>query len=67
MGTKAQLIDAIQQINRSAPREFLDLFDLDALRHYYEHLQRTVEPRGGHSTWTRLGDTPAIVTRQPAA
>ena len=66
MLTKGQIIDAIQQINQSAQREFLDVFDTDALQLYFDHLQRTQEPRGGESCWVRQGETPAVVTRQPA-
>lgn len=65
MLTKAQLIEAIHQINHSARAEWLSLFEAGALRRYFEHLQWQLEPRGRDSVWVREGDTPAILTRQP--
>ena len=64
---KTQVIQGIQQINRSAKKDWLISFDLSALNRYLDHLQRTLEPRGGHSVWVRTPETPAIVTRDPAA
>jgi hypothetical protein len=64
---KVRIIELISEINRSARRDWLAAFDHDSLRLYLEHLQRTIEPRGGHSTWVRPGDTPAVVTRRPLA
>ena len=66
MLNKNQIIDHIQEINRSARREWLDVFDERALEHYLDHLQRTLEPRGGSSRWQRIGDTRAVVTRRPS-
>ena len=66
MLSKEHVIQAIQQINRSARQEWLALFDVSALRRYLDHLQRTLEPRGGHSIWVRPNETHAIVTREPA-
>ena len=65
MLSKAQIIDAIQQRNRSARREWLDMFATSALRRYLDHLQLTLEPRGRNSRWIRAAETPAIVTRRP--
>ena len=65
MLSKEQIILAIQQINRSARQEWLSLFDVSALRRYLDHLQRTLEPRGGHSIWIRTNETSAVVTREP--
>ena len=65
MLAKDQIIDGIQQINRSANRDWLIEFDERALRRYLDHLQRAVEPRGGHSVWVRPNETPAIITRRP--
>lgn len=65
MLSKAQIIDAIQQVNRQVGAEWLFHFEQDALRQYLDHLQITMEPRGAASRWTRPGDTTAIVTRQP--
>ena len=66
MLSKEHIIQAIQQINRSARQEWLALFDVSALRRYLDHLQRTLEPRGGHSIWIRPNETSAVVTREPA-
>lgn len=66
MHSKERLIEDIQEHNRSAHREWLELFDVDALRRYLEHLRWTLEPRGRHSFWVRQGDSPAMMTRQPA-
>ena len=65
MLSKEQIIHGIQQINRSAQQDWLMYFDTSALRQYLDHLQRTIEPRGGHSVWVRRNDTSAIVTREP--
>ena len=46
---KAKIIDAIREINVSAARDWLDRFEAPALHHYLDHLQRTLEPRGGVS------------------
>ena len=62
---KTQIIERIQHLNRSARREWLDLFDVSALRRYFDHLQWSLEPRGQDSIWIREGETPAIMTRQP--
>ncbi|MHC5023421.1 MAG: hypothetical protein ACYTGG_05855 [Planctomycetota bacterium] len=67
MLSKLQLIAQIQNINQSATTDWLDHFDVSALKRYLDHLQKTLEPRGRHSTWIRQGDTPAVVTRRPAA
>ena len=65
MLNKTQTITAIQEINRSASRDWLDFFEVSALRHYLDHLQQTLQPRGGESVWVRPGETPAVVTRRP--
>jgi hypothetical protein len=67
MPSKAQLIDGILQLNPSASKDWLDLFDVAALRRYLDHLQHALEPRGGQSVWLRDAETPAVVTRRPAA
>ncbi len=64
MLTKAQIIEAIQQINRTARTDWLGVFDVTALKRYLDHLQLTLEPRGPRSAWIRPGDTKAIVTRE---
>ena len=65
MTNKAQIIDAIQQVNQSARRDWLNRFAAPALRRYLDHLQLTLEPRGRASIWVRPGDTHALITRQP--
>ncbi|MBC22428.1 MAG: hypothetical protein CMJ32_00725 [Phycisphaerae bacterium] len=64
MLSKSQLIEGIQQINISACRDWLAAFDRESLLAYFRHLQVTQEPRGRHSTWSRPGDMPAVVTRR---
>ncbi len=64
MVNKLTLIDHIQQINGSAPADWLALFDISALNRYLEHLQYSLEPRGRGSTWVRQAETPAIVTSE---
>ncbi len=64
MISKSQIIDAIQQLNRSARRDWLDTFALPALRRYLDHLEVTLEPRG--SVWVRPGETRAVITRTPS-
>jgi hypothetical protein len=66
MLTKNQVIDAICRLNPTAPIDWLSSFDLSALRRYYEHLLITLEPRGTRG-WVRMSDTPAVITRRPAA
>jgi hypothetical protein len=66
MLTKNQVIDAICRLNPTAPIDWLSGFDLSALRRYYEHLLITLEPRGTRG-WVRMSDTPAVITRRPAA
>ena len=61
MVNKLTLIDHIQQINHTATADWLSLFDISALKRYLEHLQHTLEPRGGKSVWVRQAETPAIV------
>lgn len=65
MLSKLQIIEAIQQINQSARREWLDLFDTSALRRYLDHLQWMLEPRSGQSIWIRDDQSSATITRQP--
>ena len=64
--TKSRIISAIQLLNRSARREWLEMFATPALRDYLDHLEVTLEPRGRASIWIRPGETPAVVTRSPS-
>ncbi len=66
MLTKPQLIHSIQEINNSAQGDWLAMFEVSALNRYLDHLQITLEPRGGASRWIRPNDAPVIVTRRPA-
>ncbi len=66
MISKAQIISAIQQINGSARKEWLDFFTSHTLLRYLDRLELTLEPRGRRSGWVRRGETPAIVTRTPS-
>ena len=65
MINKTRIISAILQLNRSATADWLNKFATPALRHYLDHLQMTIEPRGRASVWIRSGDTAAVVTRTP--
>ena len=65
MLTKTGLIELIHEINPTADLGWLDEFSPKDLERYLSHLQQTLEPRG--SSWTRLGDTTAVVCRKPAA
>lgn len=67
MLNKDQIIDNIRQINRSARKDWLMVFDTSALRRYLDHLQHTLEPRGGHSVWVRGEDGRPVVTRRPVS
>jgi len=66
MLSKPQIIDAISRLNPTAPIHWLAGFDHISLRRYYEHLLITLEPRGSRG-WIRTNETPAVVTRRPAA
>lgn len=52
--TRTRLIDEIQQINRSAHRDWLESFGDDALRHYLDRLHSTLEPRGARRAQSEL-------------
>lgn len=64
MISKDQIIEHIQQINRSARRDWLAVFDVSALQQYLDHLLITLEPRGRFSTWLRPSGRHAAVTRR---
>lgn len=61
--TRQQLMDQIMTLNPSATVGYLATFSDQALDRYFEHLQRTTEPRGGTSRWVRPNDSRAIVSR----
>jgi hypothetical protein len=62
---KPKVIEAIQLLNQSAKREWLDSFRTPALRRYLDRLELAQGPRGRESIWTRRHETPAVVTRNP--
>ena len=62
--SKAQMIDQIQQINRSAARDWLDLFTRSELGQYLAHLQLTLEPRGSDSRWIPMPDMAALAAER---
>lgn len=61
--SKQQLIEAIQEHNRSATQDFLFGFDEAALSNYLSHLVYRTRPRGTAARWIRPTETHAIVTR----
>ncbi len=63
--SKTQLIDQIISLNPTATSAFLDAFQESGLRNYLDHLLALQTPRGREATWTRRGDTPAIVVHDP--
>jgi hypothetical protein len=65
MTSRTKVIEAIQEINRSAARDWLESFDTGALRHYLDHLEITLEPRGRRSIWVRPPGPRPAVTRTP--
>ncbi|MHC4946645.1 MAG: hypothetical protein ACYTG1_00065 [Planctomycetota bacterium] len=60
--SKSKLIQHIRQMNPTARRDWLDRFDEQSLRRYLDHLQKTVEPRGGGSVWRRPRHAAAAAT-----
>ena len=57
--SKQQMIELIQQRNRTARPEFLMKFEEPALRDYLERLTVVLGRRGRGSVWVRQGRTPA--------
>jgi hypothetical protein len=66
VGSVDHLVEMIVAINAGADREWLAGFDAYDLHRYLQHLEVTQEPREHAKPWIRLGDTPAIVTRDAA-
>ena len=64
MLNKAKLIEHIQNINRSARRDWLDRFDDASLSRYLDDLQRTQEPRGGQNPRVRQAGPPTVFNRR---
>lgn len=64
--SKQQMIDLIQQRNRSASSEFLVKFDEEALQNYLSRLTTLQDHRGRATVWVRKGISPACITRKRA-
>lgn len=62
--SKQQLIERIQQVNRSADEGFLVHFNQEALEKYLQRLDLTRGRRGRPSVWVRTGESPAVATRE---
>ncbi|MEC9373947.1 MAG: hypothetical protein VYC34_08890 [Planctomycetota bacterium] len=63
---RERLVDEIRDLNPTASAEYLAGFDNRSLRLYLAHLHASAEPRGRGAVWQRPGDTPVIVTAEPA-
>jgi hypothetical protein len=61
--SKQQLIEAIQEHNRSVNDDFLKGFELGDLETYLQRLTRIANHRGRETGWVRSGAAPAVVTR----
>lgn len=61
---RTQLIERITAFNPTATPEFLCEFDDAALALYLEHLHAKLVETDTKKTWSRPGDTPAIVWRE---
>ncbi len=57
------LIDEIIEMNPTARRDWLELFGVEDLLGYLDHLHHAATPRGPDAVWQRRGDTPPIVMR----
>ena len=66
VGTVDHLVELIVSLNPGADRSWLTTFDAYDLHRYLQHLESVQEPRATALPWQRLGDTPAIVTRNAA-
>ncbi|MFO0874877.1 MAG: hypothetical protein U0575_13025 [Phycisphaerales bacterium] len=62
---RQQIIDRIREVNVTARVGWLGQFDEPQLRHYLDHLNHTLEPRGRASHWIRRGTTPALLVHTP--
>jgi len=61
--SKQQVIEQIQQRNRTAKSEFLATFDEVALQSYLRRLTTVVGQRGRTSVWVRENNAPVTVSR----
>jgi hypothetical protein len=65
--SKAQIIERIREVNRSAARDWLEVFTDGQLQRYLQHLLLASQPRDGRSRWIHAGDIPAVIALQPEA
>ncbi|MSR28096.1 MAG: hypothetical protein EXS03_00780 [Phycisphaerales bacterium] len=65
-GSVDHLVEMIVALNPGADRTWLTSFDAYDLHRYLQHLEVANEPRETATPWERLGDTPAIVSRDAA-
>ena len=61
--SKQQMIEQIQQKNRSASPEFLERFDERALQTYLRRLNTVMGRRGRGSVWVREAGASAFATQ----
>jgi hypothetical protein len=67
MTSRDRIIIEIMELNPSASREFLAMFDEKALGQYRDHLVHATRPRGGTAGWIRPADARAVICRTSAA
>ena len=67
MTSRDRIIIEIMELNSTASRGFLSLFDEKALGQYRDHLIHATRPRGGASGWIRSAEARAVVCRTSAA
>lgn len=63
--SREQIVCRLLDLAPGLSAERLVGFEVPALRLYMDHLSFTRAPRGRGSRWTRPGDTPAILKRDP--
>ena len=67
MMSRDRIIIEIMELNPSASREFLSLFDEASLSRYRDHLIHATRPRVGAAGWIRPADSRAVICRTSAA
>lgn len=67
MTTRDRTINEIMELNATASRDFLALFDEAALVQYRDHLVHANRPRGATAGWIRPADSRAVICRTSAA
>lgn len=63
--SREQIVCRLLDLAPGLSAERLVGFEAPALRLYMDHLSAARAPRGRESRWTRPGDTPAILKRDP--